>query len=94
MTEETSYLGIYSDKTEWSAYSLHSPDITDALYAYAKRGSKQDKALRSIVNADENLQHATLSIIKQEDGVPHRFEVTRVISANWIVGDKDYDESF
>ena len=94
VTEETSYLGIYSDKTEWSAYSLHSPDITDALYAYAKRGSKQDKALRSIVNADENLQHATLSIIKQEDGVPHRFEVTRVISANWIVGDKDYDESF
>ena len=94
VAEETSYRGIYSDKSQWRAYSLTSPDITDALYAYAKRGSSQDKALRSIVITDENLQHVTLSIIKQEDSDPRQFEVSRVISANWIVGEKDFDESF
>jgi hypothetical protein len=94
VTEETSYRGIYSDKSQWRAYSLTSPDITDALYAYAKRGSSQDKALRSILVTDEDLQHATLSIIKQEDSDPRQFEISRVIAENWIVGEKDFDESF
>lgn len=94
VAEETSYRGIYSDKSQWRAYSLTSPDITDALYAYAKRGSSQDKALRSIIITDEILHHVSLGIMKQADSDPRQFEVTRVISANWIAGEKDFDESF
>jgi len=92
--EDQYYGGIYSDETKWKVYALASPDITDILYAYAKRGSSQDKALRGIIDSDEKLHRATLSIVKQPDSGPRQFEISRVIAEDWIIGDKDFDESF
>ncbi len=94
IAEESSYRGIYSDRSQWRAYSLASPDINDALYAYAKRGSSQDKALRSILLTHENFHHSTLSIVKQANSEPRQFEISRVIAANWIIGEEDFDKSF
>ena len=89
------YHGAYSDETKWKAYALASPDMTDIiLYAYAKRGSRQDKALRRIIDTDDKLHRATLGIVKQPDSGPRQFEISRVIAENWIIGDKDFDESF
>ena len=92
--EDQYYHGIYSDETKWKVYALASPDITEMLYAYAKRGSSQDKAMRRIIDTDEKLHRATLGILKQPDSGPRQFEITRVIAENWIIGDKDFDESF
>lgn len=94
VSEESAYRGIYSDKSAWRAYSLTSPDIADSLYAYAKRGSSQDKALRRIIISEESIHHATLGITKHPESGPRQFEVSRVISGNWIVGEKDFDQSF
>lgn len=86
--------GIYSDKSLWRAYALSSPDMPEPLYAYTKRGSSQDLALTRIIDADEKFRHATLSITKQPDSGPRQFEISRVIAENWIIGAKDFDESF
>jgi hypothetical protein len=86
--------GIYSDKSVWRAYALSSPDLPEPLYAYTKRGSSQDLALTRIIDADERFRHATLSITKQPDSGPRQFEISRVIAENWIIGAKDFDESF
>lgn len=94
VTEENTYSGIYSEKTEWSAYSLTSPDTTDSLYAYAKRESSQYKAMRQILISDKDLSHATLTIIKQPNSGPRQFEVSRVMADDWIIRKKDFDESF
>jgi len=92
--EDHYYHGIYSDETKWKVYALASPDITEMLYAYAKRGSSQDKAMRRIIDTDEKLHRATLGILKQPDSGPRQFEISRVIAEDWIIGDKDFDESF
>jgi hypothetical protein len=94
VSEETAYRGMYSDKNEWRAYSLTSPDIEDSLYAYAKRGSSQDKALRRILIEDELLHHATLRITKEPESGPRQFQVSQVIAGNWIVGETDFDGAF
>jgi hypothetical protein len=92
--EDHYYHGIYSDETKWKVYALASPEITEMLYAYAKRGSSQDKAMRRIIDTDEKLHRATLGILKLPESGPRQFEISRVIAENWIVGDKDFDESF
>ncbi len=94
VAEDSFYHGMYYDETEWKVYGLASPDIADILYAYVKRGSSQDKALRRIIDTDESLHRATLSIIKHPNSGPRQFEITRVIAENWIIGEKDFDESF
>lgn len=92
--EDSFYNGMYYDETEWRVYTLASPDITDVLYAYVKRGSSQDKALRRIIENEEVVHRATLNIIKHPKSGPRQFEISRVIAENWIIGEKDFDESF
>lgn len=92
--EDHYYHGIYSDETKWKVYALTSPDIAENLYAYAKRGSSQDKALRRIIDTDEKIHRATLGIVKQTDSGPRQFEILRVIAENWIIGGEDFDKSF
>jgi len=94
VAEDSFYNGMYYDETEWRVYALASPDITDVLYAYVKRESSQDKALRSIIDNEEIVHRATLNIIKHPNSGPRQFEISRVIAENWIVGAKDFDESF
>lgn len=88
------YYGIYSDETKWKVYALTSPDITEILYAYAKRGSRQDYALRRIIDTDEKLHRATLGIVKQPVSGLRQFEILRVIAKNWIIGEEDFEKSF
>lgn len=94
VVEDNFYHGMYYDETEWRVYALASPDITDLLYAYVKRGSSQHKALSRIIDTDEVLHRATLNIIKQPNSGPRQFEISRVVAENWIIGEKDFDESF
>lgn len=91
---DTYYNGIYSDEAEWQSYALASPDIGDILYAYAKRGSSQDKALRRILASENKFHRTTLGISKNPESKVRQFVIARVIAENWVVGENDFDERF
>ncbi len=94
VAEDSFYHGMYYNETEWKVFALASPDITDLLYGYVKRGSSQDKALRRIIDTDETVHRAALNLMKRPDSGPRQFEISRVVAENWIIGKKHFDASF
>lgn len=88
------YNGIYADESLWTAYALSSPEVTNLLYGYAKRGSSQEKALKRILASEEPFHSVTLRIKKNSESGPRQFEISRVVAENWIIGESNFDESF
>ncbi|QTN33070.1 hypothetical protein HZ994_12340 [Akkermansiaceae bacterium] len=94
IASDTYYNGIYSDDRIWQAYALVSPDVKDIIYAYAKRDSPQDRAMRKILSAEEEVHRATLAIRAHPDGGPRQFRISSVLAENWVLGDTPYDKNF
>ena len=94
VAEDSFYHGMYYDETEWKVFAMVSLEIPDLLYGYVKPGSSQDKALRRIIDTDETVHRATLNLIKQPGSGPRQFEISSVVAENWIIGKKNFDESF
>jgi hypothetical protein len=94
IADDTYYNGIYSDDSKWKAYALASPDAPDVLYGYAERGSRQDRALAQILASEEKLHRTTLEIKTHSENGSRQFAISRVIADNWVIGTKDYDETF
>lgn len=94
VSTDSHYNGIYADESAWKAYALASPDVANVLYGYAKRGSSQDKALARILSSEEPFHRATLRIAKNPDSQAKQFEISRVVSENWVIGESDFDGAF
>lgn len=91
---DTYYNGIYSDDTQWQAFSLGSPDVEHNMYGYAKRDSPQIRALRKILGSGEKVHRATVEIRLHPDAGSRQFEISGVLAENWVLGKIPFDESF
>lgn len=94
VAEDTYYNGIFSDETEWQAYSLVSPDVADILYGYCKKGSPRNRALKRILSMEEGAHRATLEIRISPDADARQFEISRVFAEGWVERRDAFDESF
>ena len=94
VAEDTYYNGIYSDDAEWRAYALVSPDTPEPVYGYARPGSPQEKALRKILAAEEEIHRASVEISVHPEAGRRQFEITGVLAENWVIGGTRFDESF
>jgi len=88
------YNGNYSDETTWKAYTLSSADVPDLLYAYARRGSPQQRALDKLLSSPAPVHRTTLEILKKSKSGQRQFEISRVIAASWAITGEDFDQSF
>ncbi len=85
---------IYSDDTQWQAYSLFSPDVEHILYGYAKRDSHQIRALSKVLGSDDMIHRVAVEISLHPDAGSWQFEVSGVLVENWVIGKVPFDESF
>jgi hypothetical protein len=93
--------GPFIDESEWSSFAMASPETKDLLpeekeilHGYCKVGSKQAKAMAQILSGDNRLRRVTLEIRRSAVEDARQFEIVRVISEDWVLPPKSYDEKF
>ncbi|MEK7952167.1 hypothetical protein [Luteolibacter soli] len=91
------YNGIYRDEQSWACFALPSPDHETLIFGYVARGTPQHAALVSTMNRTERraqggLQRMTLKIRHTDGSDRRQFEITRVLSDEWALGDQPLDD--
>jgi hypothetical protein len=91
------YNGVYQDEQSWACFAMPSPDHETLIFGYVARGTPQHAALVSTMNRTERrlqggLQRMTLMIRHPGSGDRRQFEITRVLSDEWALGDHPLDD--
>jgi hypothetical protein len=99
------YNGPFRDDDRWVCFAISSTDADEEkpegsgiLCGYCQADSPQAKAMQRIFSggslASENVikSRATLEIRPVKDAEPRQFEITRVLSAEWVVPPVPLDE--
>ena len=91
------YNGIYQDERAWACFALPSPDHETLIFGYVARGTPQHAALATTMNRAERrsqggLQRMTLMIRHAGSSDRRQFEITRVLSDEWALGDQPLDD--
>jgi len=92
--------GPFADESRWTCYRLGSPDLTDDILGYCRKGSPQAAAMQSITTnasgASRNkdlLFRATLVIRRNEGAEARQFEISRVLAEDWVRSSDPFDKS-
>lgn len=93
------YNGPFSNEKDWICYGMLSPDSETVMLGYCRRGSPQALAMEqmflkssSASQAGANrLLRACLRIQRVEGAETRQFEITRVLSEDWIVREPALD---
>lgn len=101
ISSDSYYNGPFRDEELWECYSLKAPELKevlpdgkDSLRGYCRRESPQAKALKRILGDDAQVKRATLEIQRTPDAGPRQFEITRVLSEDWVIPATPFDERF
>ncbi len=96
------YNGLYRDDSRWACFGLASPDNEMLMFGYVPRDSPQYHAMMSSLTepaiegearaARPYSRRLTLEIRHDPAAEKRQFEITRVLSDEWAVGDLPLDE--
>jgi hypothetical protein len=87
------YNGPFSNESEWQSYAISSPDSSQALRGYCKRGTPLAATLEKLFTDDRKIARATLEIRSVAGGAPLQYEITKLRSHDWIVPDPPVAEN-
>jgi hypothetical protein len=94
VTADSYYNGGRYLEDRWKCYAMASPDVDEILYGYVARGSAQEKAMDWILSNGAGLRRAALEILTTWEPGPKQFEISRVFSDDWFIGETHLDEGF
>ena len=89
--------GAFSDESVWDCYSLVDEDLEQPLIGYCRRDGPQSRALRAIAQRDASpgrKARVTLELSRPPDALERQVLIERVLSDDWVLGDKPFDEGF
>lgn len=88
------YNGIYQNDREWVCYGFATADHETLMFGYTPRGGKQHAAMADALRtvAAAGMKRMTLGIRHTGSGDRRQFEITRVLSDDWALGDTALDE--
>lgn len=95
--------GPFRDESQWLCYSVESPERDmemvpedqRKLVGYCRVGSPQAVALESILPDGATAKRRVTLELKRVDGALGRqFEISRVLSNEWVLGEHALDERF
>lgn len=93
--------GPYLDENRWMCYGMVSADANGMksedillLHGYCRVNSPQAKALEKIFSMGNRTTRATLELRRTEGAESKQFEISRVLSEDWVLSPKPYDERF
>lgn len=85
VTPDVYYNGPFRNESEWTSYTMTSPDVEIPLHGYGKRNSPQDRVLRRMFSEGGKSMRVTLEIRRVEGGGERQFEISRVLAQDWII---------
>ncbi|MES2922430.1 MAG: hypothetical protein V4819_12835 [Verrucomicrobiota bacterium] len=88
------YNGVFADDKQWTCYGLASPDTDQILLAYCKTGSLQAAAMEWIFSADKGMTRMTLEIRRVAGAEARQFEISKVVSVDWVTSAVPFDQGF
>lgn len=95
--------GPFRDESQWLCYAVESPERDPRivpeerrrLVAYCRVGSPQAVALESILpDGAKAVRRVILELQRVEGGLDGQFEISRVMSNEWVLGKRSLDERF
>lgn len=91
------YNGPYQDDQAWVCFGLPSPDHETLVFGYTARGSRQHAAIaRTLVRGERRwqggMQRMTLQLRRSGGDDRRQFEIIRVLSDEWALGNEPLDE--
>lgn len=100
IASDSYFNGPFASESEWSGFTMVSPDVkadegdVELLRGYAAKGSPQARALERIFQNQVRMARVTLEVTRAPGAEARQFEITRVLSNEWVVGTKAFDERF
>jgi hypothetical protein len=100
VAEDSYYNGPFRDDQVWACFGMASPDHDKVLLGYCRIGSPQERAMRKILEAGDDLaagaavNRVTIELKRVEGALPRQFELTRVLAEDWVMSSRDFDEGF
>lgn len=95
------YNGSFADESAWTCFGMSSPEADPLLpedgrlmYGYCRKNSPQSRAMDRVVSVGNPIMRVTLEVKRSLTDVRHQFEITRVLSEDWVMPDKPFDERF
>jgi hypothetical protein len=99
LAADSYYNGPFEDESVWSCFAMASPEIYkllpedhELLRGYCKIGTPQEKAMKRLFATGERMRRATLEIRRMEGADRRQFEITRVLSEEWVKTPRVFDE--
>ncbi len=94
VAKDSYYNGIFADDKQWLCCGIASPDTPEILIGYCKNDSHQARALRWIFSKNSGLNRATLELQRPEGAEARQFQITKVLSEEWVIREKPFDQDF
>ena len=103
VAKDAYYNGPFRDEGAWACFAMASFDTkgllsddegVDILRGYCKAGSPQERAMGRILAGEQQMVRATLEIRRVEGADRRQFEITRVLSDEWVKSPEAYDKRF
>jgi len=101
VTPDSYYNGPFLKDSSWVCFAMLSPDLKkllpedeSLLHGYCKAESPQAKAMARIFSEGAQINRVIVKIQRVEGGGPRQFEITRVLSREWVTPSKPFDEKF
>ncbi|QJE99051.1 hypothetical protein [Luteolibacter luteus] len=93
------YNGIYGDDTKWACYGIASPDNETLMFGYVPKDGELHELIAKLLDKDNapagqkpKACRVTLEIRHDEKSDKRQFEITRVLSDEWAIGDQALDQ--
>jgi hypothetical protein len=92
MRHDNYFNGSFAE-SDWICYQLTSPDLSAPLYGYCRKQSAQETALKAVMKTDYKAmarndgERATLNIKRGVNAIGNQFEITEVLSGEWVIKD-------
>lgn len=92
--------GIYGDDNQWTCFGIASPDNDTLMFGYVPKDGELHQLLTKVLTGDSLSSGAkrktairmTLEIRHDEKADERQFEITRVLSDEWAIGDQALDQ--
>lgn len=103
VARDSYFNGPFRDESQWLCYAIESPERDPQLVSedqrkvvgYCRVGSPQAVALESILpDGTAAKRRLTLELQRVEGALERQYEISRVLSNEWVLGERALDERF
>lgn len=101
IAKDSYFNGPFRDDSQWLCFAMASPDLGDkesgdrtVMRGYCKTESPQAKALLQLFADGGRMCRTTLEIRKVEGADDMQFEIMRVLSGEWVTGERPLDAKY